>query len=370
VCKSWRQLALETPSHWSHIDLLIDSEHITNDFKSRATLWFSRCRWEVDRHFHIQAGPRFRRGFARDTIDLDRIVKWISLEIFKISSWGLELGKAALHHLCHGFSLYAGLSGSSLRSLTLNESRPDDEADDLEPVQLGGLHTESIPWYSQRLQQIRSLSVSNQKLRWVNPYPNLIKLDISACRPAVTAAEMLDVLSASPDLRILRLSQTSISQTPAASSLPPAYSRSLEVLDLMGMDSISLKNLLPLISPGTNALDTGFTLAHNLDGTLDALQPFLGRSLVVRLLSQGGPGWHQKLPFLFGHLPHLQHLCVEELSSLLDECNSLNFMTSESNASGPWPLSICPELRTLKLSDCLWSCSSAYCPRVLSGSCV
>lgn len=117
-------------------------------------------------------------------------------------------------------------------------------------------------------------------------YYGLVELQIGHSKNQIppTLAEMTNILSACPELRILVLQIMSIrTGSEVAYKLVPL--NKLEVLDVIGMTSEGLQALLSILAPGPGELSVQIDMLSDVEG-MQALQSFFARSNVVRLFLQ------------------------------------------------------------------------------------
>ncbi|KAI0081602.1 hypothetical protein K474DRAFT_1252134 [Panus rudis PR-1116 ss-1] len=203
VCRSWRNLALHTPSLWRFIAL-----------DARLRLWAEYIRRARACTLDIQLTPRGQLGYYTTSIPRNRthgrhylgaqsvqlyiqcvaphIPRWRSLEI-EFRHYAPYLWNAALSPCCgHGPALYA----SQLERLSLIHPHNDDTK---EFLLFGG--------YAPKL---RHVTIHGIRLTWLpSLYSNLTVLDYTHhgfTRGSDAAAELLYMLQTSNQVRDLRVS--------------------------------------------------------------------------------------------------------------------------------------------------------------------
>ncbi|EUC60874.1 isoamyl alcohol oxidase, putative [Rhizoctonia solani AG-3 Rhs1AP] len=138
------------------------------------------------------------------------------------------------------------------------------------------------------LAPIDSLSLRGVRFAWDCPvYHNLVQLQISNIpyESSPHIRDILDILSACPLLRMLRISDMTILQGDTI-PLEPVYLTQLEQLDLIALTYESLDLLLPLIVPQAKDLSLRITLLAFEDHLASAIHSFLKRTNVTRLFLQ------------------------------------------------------------------------------------
>lgn len=361
VCSDWRRTTIDSPGLWSHIDIyqgqtasgrvglgdLQDSDSLSLSppaprlhFPSivpDASLWIDRAR-NAPLSVHISSDS------PKNNVPQD-CLRWMFPRLSAATSLSIGPTESA-EWLTSILDLWMILVPSgNLRSLTIL-------GPDVFPNSLRLGWTEQSPGmvvFQPLAAPIRSLRLHGAYFDWDSPvYRGLVEIKMSGMgyNTTVTREQMVIILRACPELRILQLVGTSVLEELQASCDPVPLSK-LEVLDLARMRSRSLKEIMPIIDPGPGELSVRVDFQDTEEG-IQALQSFFSRSNVVRLclhifdLSQAD---------LTGHLTLLSNLRVLllDLGTSLDPSSQEWKLNALVDALGRPNSTICPHLRTLYL---------------------
>ncbi|KAF8595034.1 hypothetical protein BDV93DRAFT_611595 [Ceratobasidium sp. AG-I] len=323
VCGRWRAIALDTPYLWSHV--VFKSKRGTDfiDRPNRIQLWLERARdsklyihligrvdgvdarWEhpraIDRQLRPHLGGLVGVSVQGQWYDWDKIM----------SFWG-EGDANSLEEFIH--------AGNYLSfNLKLKAFSP-------------------LP-----LPHLRVLCLQAMHFSWDSHiYSNLVDLRLGflAWEDFPTMCQLLDVLSACPDLRVFGLHGWARLKSEEYHS-GPVLLKSLELLDITDIKEDGIATLLPMLSFGQMELSVKFyTPDICTEDCVSAIQSLLTRANVTRLFIRMYN--YNITPFL----THATNLRVLILDLQRDGSNTaLESMTLPTNPR----LAVRPELRSLYL---------------------
>ncbi|KAG8741715.1 hypothetical protein FRC10_002542 [Ceratobasidium sp. 414] len=278
VCARWHQVATNTPSLWSHVDINLFFLPVADSLK----VWLGRCR-NLPIHLHFQNCCSVRpREVISDLVSL--------LRPHAASLGSLIISNTVAYPLIH--DLYDILSSSStsnsLKTLVLSR----------------------IYW----------VHGANNAVRWpINALHGLTELELYHIEDLTcfTLGETVAILSHCSALHTLRLNCVGI--TPSESQdFPTIFLPDLKLLEFRTVyededeDGDGLPVLLSLLSPGVLELDVRLDSYHiSEDEMAPSTQLFLARSNVVSLsVNPTGSGQVERYRSYFSVIPRLRALLL------------------------------------------------------------
>ena len=132
------------------------------------------------------------------------------------------------------------------------------------------------------------LQLHNTCFDWDSPvYHSLVELQMGFLEDSdcPSVEQMAAILSACPELRVLRLQAMTVWNYERV-YFEPVPLNHLTMLDLMGMRARGLKVLLPILAPGPGELSLRTNMAYDLE-VEQTPQSFFSHSYVVWLFIQG-----------------------------------------------------------------------------------
>ncbi|KAG8682889.1 hypothetical protein FRC11_014223, partial [Ceratobasidium sp. 423] len=300
VCSRWRQIAFASHGLWSHIDIALSCP-LSRGFHERAQAYVARAHGApLDIHFIDPGLIRQAGGFTMDD-DYNQsaiIDDWSDLMYNNnpkgfdfltcstmpcIKSLGLlvryiyhPIHSRAMEH-CFANCLLGGLteltidvpwmSSTPVFFETGSESPPSTE------------HFLSEQQLERAWRSVTTLYLKGRYPRWTSTaYHGLTDLHLFG-RMYISGSELVDVLKASPGLRILRC-DFEISDLPSfGASTTPIVLQELETLDLRQMIETKVGHFLPWLNPGSKPLQLSFRGR----ATSALLKDFFARSNVQEL---------------------------------------------------------------------------------------
>ncbi|KAF8597647.1 hypothetical protein BDV93DRAFT_527244 [Ceratobasidium sp. AG-I] len=274
VCTYWRHVATSTAPLWSHVTFHL---HRHDDFiggLSCPETWLRRA-CGVPIYVHLDGTMQYRRkGSRKPGLVVSRLLPYLN----KIT----------------GFRLTAGWTYSMTREL-LRKLLAAGGADSVrEFIHLGGSYPvgtqELLLAWSNSIESptpsLRVLDVGEMCFAWESAiYRNLVDLRLEYltgnCCP--TIQQLLGVLSACPDLRVLCLSGISFEWQDNPHLIPVTLG-ALELLDIINISLDAIPMLLPFIFTGKSELSVRVNcLWPDARHEIEAITSFFRRSSVTRL---------------------------------------------------------------------------------------
>ncbi|KAG8681910.1 hypothetical protein FRC11_000506 [Ceratobasidium sp. 423] len=323
VCSRWREIAFNTRSIWSHIDLS-PYPPITEKVVTRAAAYAERAGQSL-LDVHI-VDPTAYGGLPNNTRLFDLLasiasrIKSLKFETRHTSRSG-EFCRIILQ-ICFAFCVPGTLKQITLEGDPMNNNsfliRPIDD-----PVPNDVSLRESILLDLPR-GTIDTLLLAVPVLRlngffpfWTSKaYHDLSELCLGAKLGSIAESQLLTVLKGSPHLRVLKFDLHIDHQLPDDASITPVPLRDLEALIVCSVHEDSLARFLRLLEPGTKPLTLSLDrAAETLHFAHPEIQKFISRSNVVKLCATGFGGLGQVFE-LVGLAPNPRVLALHQFSSL------------------------------------------------------
>lgn len=314
VCTRWRQIVMDTPTLWSHIDLVPFSSR-SQGFEARAKAFITRAGNSLlDIHVYE---PAFYEDFGTESM-LEFLVSIAprirSLE-FVIPDTSEALDESVIECCFENCTpgTFTELSitdnGSTAPNFLEAADDPDDVSDSL---------WLNIPpdYLEELLLPVTVLRLDGVFLPWQHKlYHELVELRLTSTREPtlISEHELVGILLLSPRLRILYFGLTIISALPEDSHMFPVRLNDLEVLDLTSLEYSQLGTFLRLLSPGSRSLRLSFDpyVVDDLPLCEDSVKDFFARSNVRELhLSDFSRGTYQRAGELISPISNLRVLAM------------------------------------------------------------
>jgi hypothetical protein len=308
VCTWWREMAINTPSLWSHINI-----HIGTSLEDCIPPSLKHTRLCLDRAHGVPIRLQFFvKSYAVGEGVVAQIFSILQPHAALIVSLNFS-GQHEQHVIRAFFSLYfrygtPGLMTSLVLSVIPNQPN-------------------TFEWPTGSLRGLVDLQISD--------------LEYTACP---SFPELVTILSSSPLLHTLRLRHLRFFSSEIPEQIKITLPR-LRVLDLIDLECSFVTHLLPLLFPGPQELIIRIDLIDDTAAIM-GLQSLFGRSNVVSLLIWNTKAKKDILPsHLNSFLISLPSLRVLLLDLIYDgDCMSLEtLMVTTDNGISPR----CPNLRSL-----------------------
>ncbi|KAG8681156.1 hypothetical protein FRC08_015812, partial [Ceratobasidium sp. 394] len=342
VCTNWRRVSLNIRELWSHIDLIMNTDHeLFGALCGRAELWLKRARG-CPLHIHLHElrgdgdtddGPS-EHGYTTHE-DIKRILNQNLRHVVSVQLWSdtgypfedfpWELFDTRIYESqapLHNFSIFNWSDRTGLIKI------PDRRfACFSRPVSMLHLYGVAVPWGSRVCHGLTELCLEYLQ-------PNV----------APTLAQIANILTASPRLRLLTLVDVDINlNLPYHGDPIPLYD--LEALNFRWLGSGSLRYVLPLLAPGPRPLSMS-VCCRDKDSFDKGVEAFFERSNVTTLFVAYlcRSTWY---PLPRSLRMSLQVLAIIGSTFLSDE--EPNIISTNTDNLMPHESTICPNLRELHL---------------------
>ncbi|KAG9120569.1 hypothetical protein FRC07_003884, partial [Ceratobasidium sp. 392] len=309
VCVYWRQVATSATSLWTHIDVSPNiPDSLINLSLERTT------NMPIHIHFHQ---PDYRNPDTKELELTTEVIDAIATHMHRVSAFDLEVDDyRLLEKTIRALSLWL-CGGSPSLSNALSIQHYDVQViDETWDDELGLTRSNSSEHAEAMLRSISTLQLQNLYFHWNSSvYHGLVDLRLlfHPCRGSMSASQLVDVLSRSPELAILKLENLNIYKTEGWVQPTPILLKYLTVLNLAYMEPdsrellwtlIDLSNSLPEISLGVQ-ID---------DQRSSELEGFLVRSKITTLCCRDD-GWFSQPPQLPSRrcLSHIHTLILDEI---------------------------------------------------------
>ncbi|KAG8765966.1 hypothetical protein FRC12_007171 [Ceratobasidium sp. 428] len=354
ICSLWRRVSLSTRSLWSHLDISIDHSK-SKLYYDRLKLWEARSR-PGPLSVHILDAVASWDYDLLEAMATD-IVSFLTPHMVRVSEVQITFRSRNFpNYMLDLLSLWARKGAAKpARVLKIGDQESVFERIDLRDRLSRTAKPVAIDDFESFFQPLHTLHLQRVFVPWDSSvYHGLVDLYITAGAHSPqhwlpTQSQLARVLAACPKLRSLRLIDFTV--RPDRGFVPsPIIFDYLEVLSLLqpqSSDRACMKQVLPLIGSNT-PLEAGLELFTEPDCAA-ITRSFFARCNVTRLyLSTKSLTARHILPFLAGHLPHLQALAIE-FFDFTDGTTQRRMATPEANpTSDPWP-----QLRDLYMIRCI-----------------
>jgi hypothetical protein len=242
VCVGWRNISIGTRSLWSHVDFIYHGPNDNGDnISNNARLWLERAR-DAPLSIHISMTSHYNKHMSTTFADI--------LPHLQTAS-SFCIGPTRSERLLQeglGFWLTNGAPGAvqTLSFLGADKARTRRKLHcDTTKLSRGRIDSMLAP--------VKVLRLHNTYFDWGSAaYCSLVHLQLASLEVDVcpTIQEMLDILSACPDLHTLKLCTMSMWDC-GQTCFKPVTLRKLRVLDFTGMRPDVFGVFLPLLLPGS-----------------------------------------------------------------------------------------------------------------------
>lgn len=315
VCIRWRQLMLNTPAFWAHIDL-VPIRPDSDGFLARAEAYVARAgNLPLDIHYYCSAFY-----VTPDKCDIEGVLNAMTTYGPRIKSLYLDThkGSGGLGDLILQWC-YMDFSPGTFTELIVEDMHsivPFTNHDRTSPGPLRpGLTPECM---DSLLIPTTNLRLHGLYFPWGHPaYHGLVDLRLTCYRGSkicITESELIGILTSSPKLQILGFNIPISDPLLENSSSFPVHLEDLEILDLTTVVGDQLGTVLRLLAPGSKSLRFLFT--HN-DGNFlppveNEIKDFFARSNVAWVRVDEMPySPYPTLRELLDLLPDLRILALE-----------------------------------------------------------
>lgn len=336
VCSDWREITINAPSLWSHIDIR-RSRPGSNCMIPNASLWLERAQ-NMPLSVHISTYP------PKEVISRTRLRKIFS-RFDAVSSLAIGPTESS-RWVTDTLTLWATVvQPGNLRALTIVGS--DNAREKLRLRWTESTAGQDYP--SAFLAPIRSLCLRRAYFNWDSPaYHGLVDLRLSGMRGEVcfSIGQIAGILAACPELHVLQLHSIAIGSGMRDSDESIPLNR-LEVFDVTGMPPQSLELLLPIIAPGPGELSVRVDIQYR-EASIQALRSLFSRSNIVRLFLQSYTSQHADVAEQLTPLNNLRVLLVDPnfpTQTSREDIKLNAFLEYLSRTDSRF----CPQLRTLYL---------------------
>ncbi|QRV78435.1 F-box-like protein [Ceratobasidium sp. AG-Ba] len=290
----WRQVALNTPELWTHVDVIPDT--VDRTMYGLSSLMVERSKGEMI-HLHVYA-PRdgaFRNGLqARD------LKKFISPILSRVVALHLESDTSGSHLLSLVMGLWEKIGIATIKHLFVRV--PNDSSVSYFNIP-GGQGSQRPPHI-----HLETLHLQNATLNWYNvTFYNLVDFRLGHTVDTTSPMDIVQLaatLSASPKLAILKLCNVSIGRW-LTTETPVITLDSLQVLNLVKLDPEPSQLVLSAIDqPNPLAQLSVGLMFYDDERSLAEYRAFFSRCHISTLYLES-PTEHLSLPCLPSGLSHL-----------------------------------------------------------------
>ncbi|CAE6445347.1 unnamed protein product [Rhizoctonia solani] len=293
VCSTWRRVALATSSLWSHIDIAIHHE-LNHQLLARAKIYAQRAGSRaLDIHL-CDPGLEHQHSIDISPVEYGGPYEFEFLDAYRVSIKSLIFDIYILKHVqnVHFAALEYFLAKCTVGTLTNYSMRVygrppilSIEAPEHPELNITGHKLEEL-WRSVKTVQLHGLGP-----RWNSAlYHGLVDLRLGPGTAKITEPQVINILKASPALRVLHLKNCIDIRTARRTSLAPVQLNNLEVLNIecfsLGPPLIGQRlddgEIVRWIQPGVKPLRFAF-----FGQTTQKVVSFFERSNVTTFYTRG-----------------------------------------------------------------------------------
>ncbi|KAG8738239.1 hypothetical protein FRC10_007107, partial [Ceratobasidium sp. 414] len=316
VCTRWRQVATDTPTLWSHIDLVATGRW-TSRFKLRARYRIERA-GDLPIELHIQDTSDPSR-FELDHEKVAGLVEFLYPYVNQYRSLDVLFQSQKRELFNSIFQFLANRNVPSILDTLTLATQADNK-------QLFASH-HTIPSsdalsnkYDQLLAPVRRLCLQRTYIHWASAvYHDLVDLSIQHLPDTLwpTSQQLTGVFSSCPKLRRVKLSYLGITGGLPTHDPTPTLLNDLEEINLRHLRS-SCATVLSLISPGSKPFSASIILDGSA-GEAQIVRSFFHNSHVTALfvsdIRSFQTAWVSQT---LGALPHLEQLALDTARLAID----------------------------------------------------
>ncbi|QRV93214.1 F-box-like protein [Ceratobasidium sp. AG-Ba] len=291
----WRQVALNTPELWTHVDVIPDT--VDRTMYGLSSLMLERSKGEMI-HLHVYSP---RDGSFRNGLQERDLKKFISPILSRVVTLHLESDTSASRFLSLVMGLWEKIGIASIKHLFIRVSN------DSFVSHFNISWAQGLPERASHI-HLQTLHLQNATLNWRHvTFHNLVDFRLGRTIDtgiSMDITQLAATLSASPKLAILKLCNVSIGRRDTTET-PLVALDSLQVLNLVKLDAEPLQLVLSLIDqPNPFAqLSVGLMLYDDKRSLAD-YRAFFSRCHISTLYLES-PAEHLSLPCLPSGLSHL-----------------------------------------------------------------
>ncbi|KAG8737558.1 hypothetical protein FRC12_017107 [Ceratobasidium sp. 428] len=278
VCSYWRQIALDTPTLWTHVD-------VGPTIPTELTQLLLQRTKDQEMYLHVYEPKQEVSSQPENLEEASRkIISMLTPHIRRVCALQLQSFTGSAVFVSSVLNLWLNHGDAqTTRSLLIN--RPFfNEILSVDAPKPGACVSQSKN-AKQVLLSVTTLHMGGSLLPWdCSAYRDLVelKLQFHRCKASASESQLASLLSANPRLATLKLAFLSITRTHGWTQPPPVLLSRLEVLDLVKIKPDDLELLLPLIAVPDSPGD--LSVAVILDQRPQAaLERFFSRSQMTTL---------------------------------------------------------------------------------------
>ncbi|KAG8688425.1 hypothetical protein FRC08_011444 [Ceratobasidium sp. 394] len=344
VCSSWRRLAIETPSLWSYIDIIIGGAR-SPCHQKQPMLWIERSQNTL-LYVTIQ-DQNYRCCLTNQyAVPMPQIVNLVAILapiMHRVRALDTKLALRRSSILPAVMECWVRNGSPNIEKTLQILNRVSDEPPD---ISLGPADEVSPGEFNAFFRSVKRLVVQNC---WISQHvlfhEGLVELHLQGIdeHHLPSQQEFVSMLAACPRLHILALANFPIE--PSKETPNPVTLAHLESLSLESDGhAYSLIHVLPLLATGSNALDMSLTLDDE-PGFAAGVKAFFSRTKVTRLFVSDRQRRSSLAP-LFCPIPYLETLAIEHCNMFGQAFQELFESNEDGRSTVPWPC-----LHTLYLKD-------------------
>ncbi|KAG8725508.1 hypothetical protein FRC09_013747 [Ceratobasidium sp. 395] len=344
VCAYWRQIAIDTSSLWSHIDL-VAAGRWTNRFMARAQYRLERA-GDLPIELHIQdTSDPSRFGLGPENVQ--RLVGFLSPYAKRYRSLHI-LFQSQMRELFNSvFQFLAQCNVPSVLDTLILATQADNQQTFASQNAVPSSDALSNK-YDQLLGPVRRLDLQRMYIHWASAvYHDLVDLSIQYLPQALwpTTHQLAEVFSVCPRLRRIKLGRFGVTASNTSHGLTPTLLDDLEEINLRHLES-GCATVLSLISPGSRPFSASIVMTSS-PGELEVVHSFFHssnvRTLFISDRRSSGSFW---ISHALGMLPQLEQLAIDTPRLAMD---------SNTTVVETWP-----KLHTLYMIDGQFTAPSIF----------
>ncbi|EUC55376.1 F-box-like domain protein, putative [Rhizoctonia solani AG-3 Rhs1AP] len=319
VCSRWREIAFDIPTLWSHIDISTSTLLNRHRLSGLMQRYLDRA-GQLPLDLHIFDSPGYETSL-RDPESIQKLVTQFAGRAFSLDLDARHTFEYEIHNKSVS-NFFQKCTPGKFTRLTLTQYDDHEFMKGYDSIgsvndNFNGLLVDlPAEQFEDIMSHVSILRVNQMYPLWNSrAYHGLVELRLTGAQMHIGESELIDMIRASPDLRIFQFNLVIGNPLPVDSQITPIVLNNLEILNLTRMRSSQVGILLRWLHPGSKPLQFAVTQTMWPDPSLLQLKEtnsmlFFLRACVTK--AYGGNSTFSLMAELLELSPNLQVLALGE----------------------------------------------------------